>query len=214
MEKDLKDYRQFYEKDKLHKADLPANPVALFGSWFKLAEDHPEIREVNAMSLSTFGHDGFPKARVVLLKSFSLEGFKFYTNYNSEKGKSILLNPKVCLNFFWPELEKQIIIKGEAQKTSTEDSEAYFEVRPRESQLGAWASEQSSEIPSREVLEERLENLRVQFEGKPIPKPPHWGGYEVKPISFEFWQGRRSRLHDRFIYELQAGDWQIKRLAP
>ncbi len=214
MEKDLKDYRQSYEKDKLIKADLPENPLELFGAWFKIAENHPEIREVNAMSLATVGRDGFPKTRVVLLKSFSLNGFKFYTNYNSEKSGSILLNPKVCLSFFWPELEKQVIIKGEAKKTSAEDSEAYFKVRPRESQLGAWASEQSSEIPSREVLEARMENLEIQFKDKPIPRPPHWGGFEVKAMSFEFWQGRRSRLHDRFIYKLESTNWKIERLAP
>ncbi|MGY5849780.1 pyridoxamine 5'-phosphate oxidase [Salegentibacter sp. F14] len=215
MQKDLKHYRQSYEKDKLAHDNLPSEPLALFSNWFKDAEDHPEITEPNAMSLATVGEDRVPKSRVVLLKSFSLEGFTFYTNYNSVKGKDLAANPNLCLSFFWPALERQVIILGTATKTSAEDSDEYFNVRPRGSQLGAWASQQSQEIPSHQYLIDELKKLEEKFDGGEIPRPGHWGGYRVEPFHFEFWQGRRNRLHDRVQYEKTInGDWKIKRVAP
>ena len=215
MQKDLKHYRQSYEKDKLAHDNLASEPLSLFSTWFKDAEDHPEITEPNAMSLATVGEDMIPKSRVVLLKSFGLEGFTFYTNYNSEKGKDLAANPNLCLSFFWPALERQVIILGKATKTSAQDSDEYFKVRPRGSQLGAWASQQSQEIPSHQYLIDELKKLEEKFEGGEIPRPGHWGGYVVEPFHYEFWQGRRNRLHDRVQYEKTLnGDWKIKRVAP
>lgn len=215
MQKDLKHYRKSYEKNQLAQDNLPSDPLVLFTSWFKDAEDNPEIGEPNAMSLATVGNDMFPKSRVVLLKSFSPEGFTFYTNYNSEKGKDLAENPKLCLNFFWPALERQIIIRGTASKTSEKDSDEYFKVRPRGSRLGAWASQQSQEIPSHQYLIDEISKLEDKFEDGDIPRPGHWGGYLVEPLHFEFWQGRRNRLHDRIQYEKAInGDWKIKRVAP
>lgn len=215
MEKDLKHYRKSYEKDQLAQDNLPTEPLALFGSWFKDAEDHPEIGEPNAMSLATVGKDMFPKSRVVLLKSFSPDGFTFYTNYNSDKGKDLATNPKLCLSFFWPALERQVIIRGTAIKTTEEDSDEYFGVRPRGSQLGAWASQQSQEIPSHQYLIDELRKLEEKFGGGEIPRPGHWGGYLVTPLHYEFWQGRKNRLHDRIQYERTVnGEWKIKRVAP
>lgn len=215
MQKDLKNYRQSYEKNELAHDNLPSQPLALFSAWFKDAEDHPEIVEPNAMSLATVGEDMFPTSRVVLLKSFSPEGFTFYTNYNSDKGKDLAANPKLCLSFFWPALERQVIIRGTATKTSAEDSDEYFKVRPRGSQLGAWASQQSQEIPSHQYLIDEIKKLEEKFKVGEIPRPGHWGGYLVEPLHFEFWQGRRNRLHDRVQYEKTGnGDWKIKRVAP
>ncbi|MGB8374531.1 MAG: pyridoxamine 5'-phosphate oxidase [Salegentibacter sp.] len=215
MQKDLQDYRKSYEQSELLENKLAKEPIELFGSWFLEAENHPGIAEVNAMNLSTIGEDGFPKARVVLLKSFSREGFTFYTNYSSEKGRALELHNKVCLSFFWPGLERQVIIKGMASKTSKENSEDYFKIRPRGSQIGAWASSQSEVIESREALEEQLQKYEEKFKGQDIPKPPYWGGYLVKPESFEFWQGRLNRLHDRILYTSSENkSWKIQRLAP
>lgn len=215
MQKDLQDYRKSYEKDQLLDQKIPLEPLALFASWFKDAEEHPQIGEPNAMSLATIGKDQFPKTRVVLLKSFGPEGFTFFTNYNSEKGRDLAYNPNLCLSFFWPALERQVIIKGRAIKTSERESSEYFKVRPRGSQLGAWASNQSEEISSRETLEEEINALEKEFEGKEIPRPAHWGGYLVRPVSFEFWQGRQNRLHDRVLFtSVESEKWIKKRLAP
>lgn len=215
MQKDLKAYRKSYEKGALVESDLPADPLELFQSWFQLADDAGTIDEANAMNIATVGHDLVPISRIVLLKSFSKEGFVFYTNYNSQKGKALDENPRCCLSFFWPSLEKQVIIQGEALKISREDSEAYFHSRPRGSQLGAKASNQSSAIPSRKYLEDRLKSLEEKFKDKEIPKPEHWGGYLVKPVKIEFWQGRKSRLHDRIIFTATVeNNWKIERLAP
>lgn len=215
MQKDLQDYRKSYEKDQLSEHKIPLEPLALFSSWFKDAEENPQIGEPNAMSLSTIGKDQFPKTRVVLLKSFGPEGFTFFTNYNSEKGRDLARNPHLCLSFFWPALERQVIIKGKAVKTSERESSEYFRIRPRGSQLGAWASNQSEEITSREVLEDEINVLEKKFEGKEIPRPAHWGGYLVRPVSFEFWQGRQNRLHDRIVFtEVENKNWIKKRLAP
>lgn len=215
MEKDLGGYRKSYEKSALTEGAISDNPMQLFQTWFYEVEASESIEEPNAMTVSTIGLDGFPKNRVVLLKKYTEEGFIFYTNYKSEKGRAIEQNPNVCVSFFWPVMERQIIIKGRAEKISDNLSDGYFESRPEGSKLGAIVSDQSQVIPSREFLEEKLKTLEKQSEGKEIERPENWGGYIVKPISMEFWQGRPNRLHDRIRYELQEGfDWKIERLAP
>jgi pyridoxamine 5'-phosphate oxidase len=167
------------------------------------------------MTVSTIGKDGFPKSRVVLLKKYTFEGFIFYSNYESEKGLAIAENSNVCISFFWPAMERQIIIKGKAEKIAENLSDGYFESRPRGSQLGALVSNQSSVIPSRLYIEQKLKNLEAEYEGKEIARPAHWGGYTVKPQEIEFWQGRANRLHDRMRYQLQTDySWKIERLAP
>jgi len=173
------------------------------------------VDEANAVTVSSIGLDGFPKSRVVLLKKYTWEGFIFYTNYNSEKGKAILANNNICMSFFWAGLEQQIIIKGNAEKLAENLSDGYFESRPDGSKLGAWASNQSEVVSSREQLDNQLKELENQFAGKEIPRPKHWGGFLVKPISIEFWQGRPNRMHDRIRYTLQKDfSWKLERLAP
>ena len=212
---DLSNYRRSYEKGQLTEQNLPEDPVALFKKWFHEVEDFGAVAEVNAMTVSTIGKDGFPKARVVLLKQFTYEGFIFYTNYNSEKGKAIEANPNVCLSFFWHELERQVIIKGVAEKVSENISDGYFESRPEGSRLGAIVSPQSEVIPSRDYLENKLHNLENEYKGKEISRPKNWGGFIVKPVEVEFWQGRPNRLHDRIRYKLQDDfSWLTDRLAP
>jgi pyridoxamine 5'-phosphate oxidase len=212
--KDLSNYRKSYEKSALIEAAIPDDPMNLFQRWFHEAEDFGEGGEVNAMTVSTIGLDGFPKNRVVLLKKFSEEGFIFYTNYLSEKGRAIAANPHVCLSFFWPAMERQVIIKGIAEKTPESVSDNYFSSRPQGSQLGALASNQSEVVASREALDVKLHELEAQYAGKDIERPAHWGGYLVKPQEVEFWQGRANRLHDRIRYKLEGIDWQVSRLAP
>lgn len=215
MKNDLGNYRKAYKKSALTKDSVPDNPMQLFQSWFYENEASENIDETNAMTLSTIGIDGFPKARVVLLKKYTEEGFIFYTNYDSEKGKAIKQNPNVCISFFWAASERQIIIKGRAERIAENLSDGYFESRPEGSKLGAIVSDQSAVIPSRDVLEEKLKQLAKQLEGKEIERPKNWGGYVVKPISMEFWQGRPNRLHDRIRFSLQKDlDWKIERLAP
>ena len=215
MKNKLHDYRKLYQKHQLLESEIPANPFDLFHDWIRETEANREVEEINTMTLSTVGLDGFPKSRVVLLKEYDREGFIFYTNYNSEKGKSIGQNSKVCLSFFWPSSERQVIIKGKARKTSDEDSTAYFSSRPRGSQLGAWASDQSDVVPSRAFIEKKLEALEEQYRGKEIPKPPYWGGFKVIPAEFEFWQGRPNRLHDRIYFSKPDNiEWKTDRLAP
>ncbi|GAA4270342.1 pyridoxamine 5'-phosphate oxidase [Hyunsoonleella aestuarii] len=215
MEKDLGDYRKSYEKGELLLEDVPENPMELFQKWFYEVDSFFAEDETNAMTLSTIGHDGFPKNRVVLLKKYTFEGFIFYTNYTSEKGKSIEANPNVCLSFFWHGAERQIIIKGKAEKIPANLSDGYFESRPRGSQLGALASNQSEIIFDRKELENKLSALEKAFEGKEISRPDTWGGYIVKPVELEFWQGRPNRLHDRIRYRIQDDfNWQIHRLSP
>ena len=215
MENDLGNYRKVYEKSELSIKEVPENPIELFQKWFYEAEEFGGDIEANAMTISTVGLDGFPKNRVVLLKKYTWEGFIFYTNYDSEKGKAIEANPNVCLSFFWHKLERQIIIKGTAEKIAPNLSDGYFESRPDGSKLGAWASKQSSVVPSREHLDNELKAYEEKFEGQEIPRPEHWGGYIVRPISLEFWQGRPNRMHDRIRYELQENfDFKIDRLAP
>lgn len=215
MEKDLSDYRRSYEKFELLLKDVPENPMELFQKWFFAVDKFFPEDENNAMTVSTYGLDGYPKSRVVLLKKYTYEGFIFYTNYESEKGKAIAKHPNVCLSFFWHGAEQQIIIKGKAEKIANNLSDGYFESRPRGSQLGAIASNQSEIVQNREFLEVKLSNLENEYEGKAIPRPTHWGGYIVKPVEIEFWQGRPNRLHDRIRYQLQEDySWKIDRLSP
>lgn len=216
MSKNLADYRRTYTRGKLLESEIPMDPIDLFKDWFEEMEKVKELIEVNAMTVSTIGIDGFPKSRVVLLKEFSAEGFIFYTNYTSDKGVALANNPNICLSFFWPELERQVIIRGKAEKSSEVKAVEYFNSRPRGSQLGAWASNQSSELASREVLEKHLNELELKFEGKVIPKPDFWGGYLVRPVNFEFWQGRPNRLHDRIFFTRRpnVNNWERTRLSP
>jgi len=215
MSKDLSNYRKSYEKLELLEENCPENPMELFQNWFISADNSETIEETNAMIIATIGEDGFPKSRVVLLKKYTLEGFIFYTNYNSEKGKAILKNNNVCLSFFWPALEQQIIIKGKAEKLAENLSDGYFDSRPDGSKLGAWASNQSSVVSSRAALDESLSIFEKKFENSEIPRPNHWGGFIIKPISIEFWQGRPNRMHDRIRYTLSEDfSWKIERLAP
>ncbi len=215
MEKDLSNYRKSYEKHELLLKDVPENPMELFQKWFYEVDKFFTKGETNAMTVATIGLDGFPKNRVVLLKRFTYEGFIFYTNYNSEKGKAIAQNPNVCLSFFWHGAERQVIIKGKAERIAENLSDGYFESRPRGSQLGAIVSEQSEVIENRDAIEKKLLELEKEFEGKEIPRPTHWGGYIVKPSEIEFWQGRPNRLHDRIRFMLQPDyNWKIDRLSP
>lgn len=212
---DLSNYRKSYEKNELLETNIPEDPINLFHRWFYETEAQGNIEEVNAMTVSTIGKDGFPKSRIVLLKKFNEEGFIFYTNYESEKGKAIEANPHVCLSFFWHSMERQVIIKGVAEKTPIQLSDNYFDSRPSGSKLGAIVSRQSSVIESRAILEEKLKALELEFQDKKIPRPAFWGGFLVRPQEVEFWQGRPNRLHDRIRYRLQNDyEWKIERLAP
>lgn len=214
MPEDLSDYRKSYEYSELTREQSEANPFDQFKKWFDEVEKTDGVDEVNAMTISTIGLDGFPKSRVVLLKSYDEEGFVFFTNYESEKGKALAANPNICISFFWPNLERQVIIKGTAERVSAETSSDYFQSRPEGSRLGAWVSPQSEIIPNREFLEKRQQEYEAEFKDQQIPKPPHWGGYRVVPVSFEFWQGRPNRLHDRLLYSISETKWECNRLAP
>ncbi len=198
----------------LRRRDLDPDPIKQFSSWFTAAIE-AEIRDVNAMSLATAGRDAKPSVRVVLLKGFDQDGFVFFTNYESEKGVQLEANPYAALAFYWIELDRQIRIAGKTERTSRQESEGYFHSRPIGSQLGAWASRQSEVLDGRRVLDARMVEMTERFGDNPIPLPPHWGGYRVKPDTMEFWQGRPNRLHDRFRYRRQTdGSWLIERLAP
>lgn len=201
------DYPQLNEKD------VDPNPFLQFGKWFKQAEAAVPILP-NAMTLATATTNGLPSARVVLLKDFDERGFVFYTNYESPKGHDLDRNPVAYLCFYWAELGRQVRITGSVSRTTREESEAYFHSRPLDSQLGAWASNQSEVISSRDVLESRMKELVRKYEGKEIPLPPYWGGYRVSPSVIEFWQSRPSRLHDRLRYGRHGREWVIERLAP
>lgn len=198
----------------LRRSDLNPDPIKQFANWFTTAIE-TGIRDVNAMSLATAGQDAKPSVRIVLLKSFDEDGFVFFTNYESEKGKQLEANPYAALGFYWIELDRQIRISGKVDKTSRKESQTYFHSRPVGSQLSAWASRQSAVLDGRRVLDARMEEMNERFADKRVPLPPHWGGYRLKPDNMEFWQGRSNRLHDRFRYTRHSdGSWLIERLAP
>jgi pyridoxamine 5'-phosphate oxidase len=214
MPPELTGTRNEYSLHGLRRADLHSNPLQQFGAWFTAALA-AQIRDPNAMSLATATPDGKPSVRIVLLKAFDDDGFVFFSNYDSEKGRQLEANPHAELDLYWPSLERQVRIRGTVERTSREDSAAYFHSRPVGSRLGAWVSKQSEVIDARQMLESRLQQMTERFEKGDIPLPPHWGGYRLTPDRYEFWQGRPNRLHDRFRYLRQAdGTWVIDRLAP
>jgi len=215
MKNELGNLRKNYTANILDEANTPNAPLTLFNQWFEEVSNAGGVEEVNAMTLSTVDAHANVRGRVVLLKDIIDDGFVFYSNYQSDKCEAIFAHPKVSLSFFWPNLERQVIISGIAEKTPEAVSDVYFSSRPRGSQLGAHVSPQSQSIGSRTVLEERLEMLTQKFDGKDIPRPTHWGGIIVKPQRIEFWQGRPNRLHDRIVY-INSNDatWERKRLAP
>ena len=209
----LHNLRSDYKSKTLGKDDVAKNPIHQFEQWIKEAME-AEISEVNAFALATVGERNRPSVRIVLLKEVNDLGFVFFTNYQSNKGLQMEQNKHVAMDFHWKELERQVRIEGTVEKISDVESDDYFNSRPRESQLGAWASPQSSVIHNRPVLESRVEFYAEKFKNKTIPRPPQWGGYLVKPTTVEFWQGRVSRLHDRLLYDWMDGHWVIERLAP
>ena len=214
MQSDIAGMRKTYSQKILSETGIEPNPIRQFDNWWQEAVAS-DIDEVNAMTLATASVDGIPSARIVLLKGFSEKGFVFFTNYNSYKGKQLMENPKACLVFFWKELERQVRITGIVEKTSARESDDYFYSRPIGSQIGASVSPQSTAIENREWLETRYTEFEKKAPDTAIQRPHHWGGYIVKPVIIEFWQGRPSRLHDRIEYSLQGnGGWKIERLAP
>jgi pyridoxamine 5'-phosphate oxidase len=214
MASNIADIRKDYRLRSLSENEVDANPFLQFDTWWQEA-GNSEIDEVNAMTLATASAEGIPSARIVLLKSYDARGFVFFSNYKSYKGMNMDENPRACLVFFWKELERQVRITGLVEKVSAAESDEYYNSRPEGSRIGAWASPQSTVITSRDWLEVQQNQYAKEFLSKPIVRPPHWGGYRVKPITIEFWQGRPDRLHDRLQYSLQEnGGWMIERLAP
>jgi len=232
----LSDFREDYRRDALDRAGLDANPISQFESWFRAAAgERSQSRwrkigialyklwsavcnhrppDINAMTLATVDTNGKPSTRTVLLKSVDERGFIFFTNYDSRKGRELAANPNAALTFFWPDLERQVCVAGTVTKLPVAESEAYFKSRPRGSRIGAWASNQSEVVPDRAALEAKWRELETKFPSD-VPLPPNWGGFALKPERIEFWQGRPSRLHDRFVYLRQSdGEWKIERLAP
>ena len=212
-ERDLGDLRQEYRNAPLRRSDLDDDPFVQFDRWFGQAEQ-TEVSDANAMSVSSVGEDGQPSVRMVLLKYYGRDGFVFYTNLGSRKAGEINANPSVALLFYWPGLHRQIKILGQAARPTVTEDTRYFLSRPRDSQLGAWVSRQSSVISARSVLENKFAEMKQRFADGEVPLPSFWGGFRVAPQSIEFWQGRESRLHDRFRYTREAGAWAISRLAP
>ncbi len=210
---DVAALRQVYARAALSERDADPDPIHFFKRWFDEALK-AGVREPNAMTLATLGADGQPSARIVLLKGVDEEGFVFFTNYESRKARELEQLPRAALVFWWEALERQVRIEGTVEKVSAVESDAYFASRPRESRLGAWASDQSRPIPDRSVLEQKLVEVEDAHPGDDIPRPPHWGGFRVLPTLFEFWQGRASRLHDRLEYMPGPDGWTIRRLAP
>ena len=210
---DVAGIRREYKKQQLDESDIFQSPFDQFEAWMEQALNS-DLVEPTAMTLATASSDGYPTARTVLLKKYDEQGYVFYTNYSSRKGAQLDQNPRACLLFFWPELERQIRIEGHIEKEDREQSEAYFNSRPFKSRVAALVSQQSSPVKSRKQLEEEFEALKEKYEDGEVPLPDDWGGYRLKPVRFEFWQGRRSRMHDRIEYELQQNDWIIRRLAP
>jgi pyridoxamine 5'-phosphate oxidase len=210
---DLASLRAEYQLAGLDEADLAADPFTMFGQWFDTARE-AGVLEPNAMVLSTVSADGVPSARTVLLKGVTEHGFVFFTNYESRKAGELGSNPHCSLLFGWYQLQRQVRIEGVASRIPRADTEAYFATRPRDSQLGAWASPQSSVVGSRAELDAAYADLEARFAGADVPAPPHWGGYLVTPQRVEFWQGRRSRMHDRLSYRREGAHWVVERLAP
>ncbi|MEO1050670.1 MAG: pyridoxamine 5'-phosphate oxidase [Bacteroidota bacterium] len=214
MSKKLADIRKEYSLESLDIDDVKASPIEQFQLWFDEAIK-AEVIEPTAMNLATVNEKGRPSSRIVLLKGIEKDAFVFYTNYQSRKGSDLLKNNFGALTFFWPELERQIRIEGVVDRVDESESTAYFQSRPRGSQVGAWASPQSAAIASREILEERVKSIEEKHQGEEVlPRPKQWGGYAVSPYMIEFWQGRESRLHDRIVYIQEESDWKILRLAP
>ena len=206
--------RENLKPQQLDERNLDRDPIKQFRRWFEEA-NATKLPQAEAMALATVSTDAKPSVRILLLKHFDSEGFVFYTNYESQKGKELADNPTAAAVFYWPELDRQVRIEGAVEKVSPEESDAYFRTRPRESQIGALASQQSEIIESRAALDRRFEELQRQYKGRPIPRPAYWGGYRLKPTRIEFWQARSARLNDRILYELQkGGSWSMKRLAP
>lgn len=210
---DLADLRRDYRNPPLHREDLDADPFAQFDRWFQAARQ-AGVYEPNAMNVATVDASGQPSSRTVLLKFFDRRGFVFYTNLGSRKARELDANPKVALLFFWPELHRQVKIRGTALRTSATETLGYFMRRPRGSQLGAWISEQSQPITSRQLLEQKFAEISQKFAAGDVPLPSFWGGFRVEPAAIEFWQGQESRLHDRFLYTRSGTGWNIERLAP
>jgi len=217
MDKELQHYLHEMRRDftgkPFNKKSVHENPIEQFHQWFSEAVD-AKLVDPYAMSLSTVGKNNMPSTRIIYLRGIQDNGFIFYTNYNSKKGKDLIQNPLASLNFFWSELERQIRIEGTVSKIDTSVSDTYFSSRPRESQIGAWASNQSSSIISREELEEKVAFYAKKYEKKSIPRPKNWGGYILYPSEIEFWQGRPNRLHDRLIYSKKGNNWTLTRLCP
>ncbi len=214
INKVIKSLRNQIDSLELDKKRVEKNPITQFEHWMENALE-AKANEPNAMTLATVNKKGQPDARIVLLRGVDKNGFSFFTNYKSAKGREMGENKKVCLNFFWPELSRQVRIAGTIQKKPSKISDEYFQSRPRESQLGAWASNQSEVIENRQSLTKRFDEFEKKFSGRKIPRPAHWGGYVVKPLTIEFWQGRANRLHDRILFEkTKSGKWKISRLAP
>lgn len=212
-QKKLADLRRNYTKGGLLEKELPDNPLELFNQWFDEAL-HSEVTEPNAMALATADSKGRPDSRIVLLKGVEDGSAIFFTNYSSKKGKDLEENPYAAVTFWWAELERQVRMAGPVSKLPEQESRDYFNSRPRESRIGAWASDQSAPIDGRETLTERYKELEERFNGKEIPKPDHWGGYQIRIEEIEFWQGRPGRLHDRICYQLNGDTWSRERLAP
>jgi pyridoxamine 5'-phosphate oxidase len=214
METNLADLRKEYTCHGLSETEAHPNPVEQFKLWFNQAL-LAQLPEPNGMTIATATSEGKPSARMVLLKYYDQRGFVFYTNYESHKGQQLVENPWAAIAFWWAQLERQVRIEGRVEQVSPEESDAYFQSRPKDSQLGAWASSQSRVIDSRDVLEQRLQQLQKEYENQPVPRPPHWGGFRVIPTEIEFWQGRPNRLHDRLLYRQgEDGSWQMQRLSP
>lgn len=210
--KDLSDFRISYDKLSLIENHLPKEPIKLFQIWFEELCNSKSVLEPNAMTLSTVGNENKPRNRVVLLKKFSEKGFVFYTNYKSKKGIDINNNPNVSISFFWPSFERQVIIEGICSKITNKESDKYFYSRPIDSQIGAIISDQSSEIPNRDYIENKFDSFKS--DNTEILRPLNWGGYIINPINIEFWQGRKNRLHDRILYYRNDNSWLFKRLSP
>lgn len=212
---DIANIRRQYGTDQLHKEDLAADPFTQFKTWLSQAIESKIFKDPTAMNVATVDESGMPSQRIVLLKEYDENGFVFYTNLESNKAQQLKGNPKISLHFAWLELERQVIIRGEAEKLSVAEATKYFLSRPHDSQLAAWASKQSKPVMGRKLLEQAFEQMKNKFKQGEVPLPGFWGGYRVKPMTVEFWQGRENRLHDRFLYSDQQGDaWKLERLQP